>query len=75
MPAATPHQHRRTRAAEGSVKEFSLRAIGAALAKAGHAPRGGRWWPNTVLRLLRRADHVSPARVKASPAPAVPVRS
>jgi DNA invertase Pin-like site-specific DNA recombinase len=35
---------------------LSLRGIGAALAKAGHAPRGGRWYPTTVARLLRQPD-------------------
>ena len=41
---------------------LSLRAICNALAKAGHAPRGARWHSNTVLRILRRADRITPAK-------------
>ena len=48
------------KALELEAEGCSLRAIGEALAVAGHAPRGERWYANTVLRILRRRDQLAP---------------
>ncbi|MCR9161929.1 MAG: hypothetical protein ACE37F_26095 [Nannocystaceae bacterium] len=55
MVEPDPHEARALRRmAELHECGFGPKAIAEQLTREGHCPRGARWWPETICRLLKR---------------------